>query len=69
MHRPGDTADVHARMETGDLMVDTQPSLDLNAAQRRIVRVLASAQILGGVGVASGIAMGALLIAELGASR
>jgi hypothetical protein len=56
-------------METGDLMVDTQPSLDLNAAQRRIVRVLASAQILGGVGVASGIAMGALLIAELGASR
>ncbi len=47
-------------------VVNTQPSIDLEVAQRRIVRVLASAQILGGVGVASGIAMGALLIAEVG---
>lgn len=34
--------------------------------QRRIVGVLAGAQILGGIGVASGVAVGALLAADLG---
>lgn len=47
-------------------MADAHDSLDLEAAQRRTVRVLAAAQVLGGVGVASGIAVGALLVTELG---
>src|SRR5215210_8939711 len=34
-------------------------------AQRRVVRVLAAAQIFGGVGVAAGAAVGALLAADL----
>jgi len=47
-------------------MADAHDSLDLEVAQRRTVRVLAAAQVLGGVGVASGIAVGALLVTELG---
>jgi MFS family permease len=46
--------------------VDTDSSHDLRDTQRRIVRVLAAAQVLGGVGVASGAAVGALLAADLG---
>ena len=34
-------------------------------AQKRVVKVLASAQVLGGIGVASGAAVGALLAADL----
>lgn len=41
-------------------------TLDVQGAQQRIVRVLAAAQVLGGVGVASGVAVGALLAADLG---
>ncbi len=41
-------------------------TVDLQQAQRRTVRVLAAAQVLGGIGVASGVAVGALLIADLG---
>ncbi len=37
----------------------------LQDVQRRVVRVLAAAQILGGIGVASGAAVGALLAADL----
>jgi MFS family permease len=40
--------------------------VDLQRAQRRVVRVLAGAQVLGGVGVAAGIAVGALIAADLG---
>jgi len=40
---------------------------DRERVQRRSVRVLAAAQVCGGVGVASGVAVGALLIADLGA--
>jgi MFS family permease len=40
--------------------------IDHTGVQRRVVGVLAAAQILGGVGVASGIAVGALLAADLG---
>jgi MFS family permease len=39
---------------------------DLPRLQQRTVRVLAAAQVLAGIGVASGIAVGALLAADLG---
>jgi MFS family permease len=42
---------------------DLSPSVE--NTQRRIVRVLAAAQVLGGIGVASGAAVGALLAADL----
>lgn len=41
------------------------PALPLQETQQRIVRVLAAAQVLGGIGVASGAAVGALLAADL----
>ena len=44
------------------------PALDsstLGAIQRRIVLVLAVAQVFGGVGVATGAAVGALLAADM----
>ena len=44
------------------------PALDtstVGAIQRRIVLVLAAAQVLGGVGVATGAAVGALLVADM----
>lgn len=44
----------------------TRPGTDVQRIQRRVVGVLAAAQVLGGVGVASGIAVGALLAADLG---
>jgi MFS family permease len=47
-------------------IVNAEAPLDLQRAQQRVVRVLAGAQVLGGVGVASGIAVGALLAADLG---
>lgn len=37
----------------------------IHATQQRIVRVLAAAQVLGGIGVAAGAAVGALLAADL----
>lgn len=43
------------------------PVQDQQAVQRRTVYVLASAQVLGGIGVAAGVAVGALLAADLGA--
>ena len=45
-----------------------QESIDspsVQEMQRRVVRVLAAAQILGGIGVAAGAAVGALLAADL----
>lgn len=45
------------------------PDLDVPAAQRRIVGTLVSAQVLSGVGMASGIAVGALLAEELSGSE
>ena len=36
-----------------------------SAAQKRVIKVLSSAQVLGGIGVASGAAVGALLAADL----
>ena len=47
-------------------MTTTGKSGDLPRVQRRTVGVLAAAQVLAGVGVASGIAVGALLAADLG---
>src|SRR6187399_3301824 len=50
------------------MQVTTAPTLDsgtLGAIQRRIVLVLAAAQVLGGVGVATGAAVGALLAADM----
>ena len=47
-------------------MATTGAQSDLPRLQQRTVRVLASAQVLGGIGVASGIAVGALLAADLG---
>jgi MFS family permease len=44
----------------------TTRGTDVQRIQRRVVGVLAAAQVLGGVGVASGIAVGALLAADLG---
>lgn len=41
--------------------------IDRARVQRRTVAVLALAQVLGGVGVASGVAVGALLVADMGA--
>lgn len=45
--------------------MSTPTSADRQYAQRRIIRVLATAQILGGLGFASGAAVGALLAADL----
>lgn len=42
------------------------PSTDAHRLQRRTLAVLAVAQVFGGIGVASGIAVGALLIADIG---
>ncbi|MGE3857128.1 MAG: MFS transporter, partial [Dehalococcoidia bacterium] len=42
------------------------PSSDAHRLQRRTLAVLAVAQVFGGIGVASGIAVGALLIADIG---
>ena len=47
-------------------MATTGESGDLLRLQRRTVRVLAAAQVVAGIGVASGIAVGALLAADLG---
>jgi MFS family permease len=43
----------------------TPPELSTEQVQARTIKVLASAQILGGVGVAAGAAVGALLAADL----
>ncbi|HLS39761.1 MAG TPA: MFS transporter [Ornithinicoccus sp.] len=47
-------------------MSATRPASDVDvvAVQRRTIRTLVSGQVLGGIGVASGIAVGALLAAE-----
>lgn len=47
-------------------MVNAPPPPDLRGLQQRVVRVLAAAQVLGGIGVASGVAVGALLVTDLG---
>lgn len=47
-----------------DVVRPPAAQLDVPAVQRRAVRTLMSGQVLGGVGVASGIAVGALLAAE-----
>ena len=47
-------------------MAESHAASDQQRIQQRIVGVLAAAQILGGIGVASGIAVGALLAADLG---
>jgi MFS family permease len=51
----------------GTTVTDREPdaSSSVPDTQRRIVRVLAAAQILGGIGVAAGAAVGALLAADL----
>ena len=46
-------------------MSDVSVSQEIQITQQRIVRVLAAAQVLGGIGVASGAAVGALLAADL----
>lgn len=46
-------------------VVELPAAFDQDAAQRRVVRVLASGQILGGIGVASGASVGAILAADL----
>lgn len=48
-------------------MTIESPLPNQSALQQRTVYVLALAQVLGGVGVAAGVAVGALLAAELGA--
>src|SRR4029078_344999 len=56
-----------ARMKE-PMTAPTSPAPDtstLGAIQRRIVLVLAAAQVLGGVGVATGAAVGALLAADM----
>jgi MFS family permease len=45
--------------------VDATSPAHLQDAQKRVVRVLAAAQVLGGIGVAAGAAVGALLAADL----
>lgn len=45
--------------------IDASPVDDVQSVQRRVVRVLAAAQILGGIGTAAGAAVGALLAADL----
>lgn len=47
----------------------TQPAVDARAAQRRTVRALSTAQVLAGVGVASGVAAGSLLVADVTGSE
>lgn len=47
-------------------MDGSRAAFDQPRVQRRVVGVLAAAQVLGGIGVASGIAVGALLAADLG---
>jgi MFS family permease len=45
--------------------VTPQTSIAVEAVHQRVVRVLAAAQVLGGIGVAAGAAVGALLAADL----
>lgn len=45
--------------------IEAAPGSDVQQVQRRVVRVLATAQILGGIGTAAGAAVGALLAADL----
>ncbi|MGB3328734.1 MAG: MFS transporter [Thermomicrobiales bacterium] len=44
-------------------------AIDRQVVQRRVVTVLAAAQVLGGIGVASGAAVGALLAADLSSEK
>jgi MFS family permease len=46
-------------------VIADSPELIQEQVQRRTIRVLATAQVLGGIGVASGAAVGALLAADL----
>jgi MFS family permease len=46
-------------------MVTALSTVDVHSVQRRTVAILAGTQVLGGVGVAIGVAVGALLAAEL----
>ncbi len=52
---------------TGELMSDPAAAVEISAeqVQARTIKVLASAQILGGIGFAAGAAVGALLAADL----
>jgi MFS family permease len=50
---------------TANPVLTTPAAIDRDAAQSRVVRVLALGQVLGGVGVASGAAVGAILAADL----
>ena len=45
--------------------IEAASGSDVQQVQRRVVRVLATAQILGGIGTAAGAAVGALLAADL----
>ena len=42
--------------------------VDLRRLQRRTLTVLAAAQVAGGIGVAIGVALGSLIVAELSGS-
>ena len=48
------------------MLLTDMEATDLRRIQRRVVGVLAAAQVFGGVGVATGVAVGALLATDLG---
>ncbi|MEX5261624.1 MFS transporter [Kocuria sp. CPCC 205263] len=50
------------------VMHPTNPAVDRRALQRKVVRVLALGQILGGLGVGATLALGALLVTEVSGS-
>ncbi|GIJ45925.1 hypothetical protein Val02_28110 [Virgisporangium aliadipatigenens] len=50
------------------MVVQSEPLVDVSRVQRRAVGLLVCTQIIGGIGVAIGITVGALLAADLGGS-
>ena len=47
-------------------LAPARADVDVSQVQRRTLRVLMASQVIGGIGVAIGIAVGALLAARMG---
>lgn len=66
--RPRAGANAASTLASGTAGVSGPPTVDVHGLQRRTVRILVAAQVLGGLGVGSGIAVGSLLVEELSGS-
>ncbi len=66
--RPFRLADAATMVTEGEMASASTHPVDAYRVQRRTVRILVAAQILGGLGVGSGIAVGSLLVEQLSGS-